>query len=54
MEIPQEEVTRRYRLSFIRTHKSLLRYLLFDKPADQFPKQKHTDTLAAEELLLAV
>jgi hypothetical protein len=43
-----------HRLSFIRTHKCLLRYLLFDKAAEQFLKQKYTDALAAEELVAAV
>ena len=36
-----------HRLSFIRTHKDLLLYLLFDKAAEQFLKQKYADELAA-------
>jgi len=40
-------------LSFIRTHKDLLLYLMLDKAAKQFPKQKYADELAAEELVVA-
>ena len=35
------------RLSFIRTRKDLLLYLMFDKAAEQFLKQKYADGLAA-------
>lgn len=42
-----------HRLSFIRTHKDLLLYLLFDKAAEQFLKHKYADELAAEELMVA-
>jgi hypothetical protein len=34
-------------LSFIRTHKDLLFYLLLDKAVEQFLKQKYDDELAA-------
>ena len=42
-----------HRLSFIRTHKDLLLYLMLDKAAEQFLKQKYADELAAEDLVVA-
>ena len=42
-----------HHLSFILTHKDLLLYLLLDKAAEQFLKQKYADELAAEELVVA-
>jgi len=42
-----------HRLSFIRNYKDLLLYLMLDKAAEQFLKQKYADELAAEELVVA-
>ena len=42
-----------HRLFFIRTHKDLLLYLMLDKTAEQFLKQKYADELAAKELVVA-
>jgi hypothetical protein len=42
-----------HRLSFIRTHKDLLLYLMPDKAAEQFLKQKYAYELTAEELVVA-
>ena len=43
-----------HRLSFIRTHKDLLLYLMLDKAAKQFLKQRYADESVAEEPVVAV
>ena len=42
-----------YRLPFIRTHKDLLLYLMLDKAAEKFLKEKYAEEIAAEEMVVA-